>query len=79
MAAGDVVFLYTDGITEAQNRRGEMFGVVRLEAALRKAAGLPANAIIERVFAEVEGFATGVPQADDMTAIALKIEEFPGR
>jgi hypothetical protein len=70
---GDVLLLYTDGITEAVNRRGELFDVKRLESVLRAAAGLPAQGILDRVFAEVGRFAAGVPQADDMTAIALKI------
>ncbi len=72
---GDVLFLYTDGITEAANRQGEMFGVDRLENTLRSAKSQPAEGIIKRVFEEVRRFSGGIPQSDDMTAIALKIED----
>lgn len=76
---GDLLFLYTDGITEASNRSGEMFGVERLSSTLRAVTSLPAAGIIERVFAEVRRFAAGTPQSDDMTAIVLKIEDAPAR
>jgi phosphoserine phosphatase RsbU/P len=76
---GDLVFLYTDGLVEAHNRHGGMFGLDRLVETVRQAADRKAEVIIDQVFEEVLSFSAGVPQADDMTAVALKIGEPVGR
>jgi sigma-B regulation protein RsbU (phosphoserine phosphatase) len=73
LAAGDMLFLYTDGVTEAENRKGDLFGQERLEAALRAAGGLPARALIEHVVAAVNAFADGAPQSDDITCVAVVV------
>jgi serine phosphatase RsbU (regulator of sigma subunit) len=67
---GDVVLLFTDGVTEATSAAGEMFGEERLEAALSRHAGRPAAEITEEILEEVRQF-VGV-QADDITVLALK-------
>jgi len=68
---GDVLLLYTDGITEAQNRRGEQFGEKRLQQVIRPAAGRPAKEILDAVLAEVRDFTGGAPAQDDITLVAL--------
>lgn len=66
---GDMLFLYTDGVTEAQSKE-ELFGEARLEAAL--ASGVAdAKGACHVVQMAVEAFAAGEPQADDMTMLAL--------
>jgi serine phosphatase RsbU (regulator of sigma subunit)/CHASE2 domain-containing sensor protein len=73
LAPGDMLFLYTDGVTEAENRTEELFGGERLEAALREARGKPARAVVEHVAAQVTAFADGAPQSDDITCVAVVV------
>jgi sigma-B regulation protein RsbU (phosphoserine phosphatase) len=73
---GDRVVLYTDGINEAANAGGELFGDERLIAAIQ---GLPlhlsSEEITERLLAEVRGFLNGVEAGDDMTVLVLRVLE----
>lgn len=70
---GDVVVFYTDGITEARNDAGELFGVERLEAAvMAHRAGEP-EALIAAVLAELERFAGDNGNEDDRTIVAMKV------
>jgi len=72
LAPGEAIYLYTDGVTEAANRKDKLFTEERLEAVLRVDAGHPTKAIIEAVAAAVRSFADGAPQADDITALAIR-------
>jgi phosphoserine phosphatase RsbU/P len=72
LAPGEQIYLYTDGVTEAANRKDELFTEERLEAVLRDVAGHPANAIIKAVADAVLSFAGGAPQSDDITALAMR-------
>lgn len=72
---GDCLLFYTDGVTEAMNKRDELFGNDRLEAALRDAFGhneRPTSEVIEHVLHTVEEFAADAPQADDITMLACR-------
>jgi anti-sigma regulatory factor (Ser/Thr protein kinase) len=77
LAKGDALFLYTDGITEAFNAKGEQYGEKRLlsflEGADRKQS---ADSIIQQVHSQVKEFAKGAVQSDDMTMLAMKINGF---
>ena len=68
----DLLFVYTDGVTEAIDPAGEMFSEERLEAMLTAAGSVPAEAIVADVFAAVKRFEDGAEQADDVTALALR-------
>jgi len=70
---GDVLFLYTDGVTEAMNQRKELFGEQRLLAALNAGGDSPLKELLPAVKREVDNFADGTEQADDITMLALKI------
>ena len=71
---GDTVLFLTDGLTEAQNRDAEEFGMERVFQICCQRRGEPAEALLQRLFAAVERFVGGHPQYDDMTAAALKLE-----
>jgi len=71
LAAGDLLFLYTDGVTEAEDQQAAQFGMERLEKALSEGADQPARQIVENVMARVAEFANGAPQSDDITCAAL--------
>ena len=69
---GETLFLYTDGVTEAVNVNDNEFEMDRLAKCLQRVHGLPLTEIIQQVVSEVESFSSGVPQADDITILALK-------
>ncbi|HVW00855.1 MAG TPA: PP2C family protein-serine/threonine phosphatase, partial [Planctomycetaceae bacterium] len=71
---GDQLVFYTDGITEAHNARGELFGVERLDAELQT-CGLHAGALMDSVLAAVERFADGRAADDDRTLIVARVVE----
>jgi serine phosphatase RsbU (regulator of sigma subunit) len=73
LAAGDVVFFYTDGCVEAEDATGDMFGSERLEAALAAAAGQGADQVMAHVEAEVSRFRAGVELQDDATMMVVKV------
>jgi hypothetical protein len=70
LAAGDVVVLYTDGVTEVRRRRQEVFGHRELLDVLRACVGLDPDAIAERVEQAVLAAAAGKPR-DDIAILAL--------
>lgn len=78
---GDILVLYTDGITEAQNPHQSMFGEARLYQAIRAAAQTGTGSRSERVRAailrELELFTAGAPQSDDITLLVLTRLEQP--
>ena len=67
---GDVVLLFTDGITEATNGNGEMYGQLRLEQALNHYADLPVGKLLDKVMGDVNAFQE--EQLDDMTLLVIK-------
>jgi serine phosphatase RsbU (regulator of sigma subunit) len=73
IACGDVIVLYTDGITEAMDRSGELFGDAALARVLSSQRDLDAAGIRERVLREVRAFVGDAEQHDDMTMVVLKI------
>jgi sigma-B regulation protein RsbU (phosphoserine phosphatase) len=70
---GDVLFLYTDGVTEASNQVLEQFGSLRLADALQKSASLGVADIVQTVRQGLEAFGGGRALEDDTTFIALKV------
>ena len=73
LESGDVLFFYTDGVTEAMNGDREMFGEQRLLSAANRNRGASVNELLKSVKGEVDNFADGAEQADDITMLALKI------
>ncbi len=69
---GDCVALYSDGVNEANDQDEQEFGMDRLKAALVKRRKKSAQDIVDGLFEEVDAFATGAPQYDDITALVAK-------
>lgn len=67
---GDIIMLFTDGITEAINSDGEMYGQARLEQALNHYADLPVGKLMTNIINDVERFQA--EQLDDITLIVMK-------
>jgi serine phosphatase RsbU (regulator of sigma subunit) len=88
LGQGDVLMVYSDGITESQNCAGEEFGYGRLEDELRRAAGVasdrsattqtpgpqgrPADGVLFSVLGAVQDFAAACPLVDDMTLAVVR-------
>jgi sigma-B regulation protein RsbU (phosphoserine phosphatase) len=73
LATGDVLLLYTDGITEAVNPQGQPFGEDGLAAVVRQATDLPARELTQRLWGALQGFMSGGPLDDDVTAVAVRV------
>lgn len=71
LGSGDLLLLYTDGVTEAMNPRDELFGEARLLATLAAAPGGAAGAI-DAVREAMKHFCDGRPPSDDVTLLALR-------
>ena len=69
---GDTLLLYTDGVTEAADRAGNLFSEQGVEAYLRGAAGLSPKEVINGLVAETRKFIGEAPQSDDITALAAQ-------
>jgi sigma-B regulation protein RsbU (phosphoserine phosphatase) len=73
LLAGQVLVIGTDGIWEACNREGEMFGKQRLKEVIRRNAAASAENILNNVFQEQAHFSRGVKSEDDITLVVVKI------
>lgn len=72
MMPGDTLLLYTDGISEAQNEQGELFGEDRLREIIKNNYEMSANEIAYKVLEEVQLFSTNSIYTDDKTVVVIK-------
>jgi serine phosphatase RsbU (regulator of sigma subunit)/Flp pilus assembly protein TadD len=68
---GDLLLLYTDGVTEAQNQQGEFYGDGRLVEVLQRGRGQSASAVRDLILEELRGHVGEAPQFDDITLMVL--------
>ena len=69
---GDMIFQYTDGITEATDANKELFGEERLTEALNASPSVRPEELLHRVREKINGFVKDAPQFDDITMLALR-------
>lgn len=74
LQTGDLLILYTDGVTEAQNESGDMFGRGRLCDIMHAMQQEPPRAIIDAVLREVAAFTGSTVQEDDVTMVVMTVE-----
>ena len=72
LAPGDMLVLYTDGVTEATNADGEEFGESRLLATLESNSRLPVGPLLQAVVEAVQQFSNGSEQQDDITLVIAR-------
>ncbi len=72
LAPGDLLAIYSDGVTEAEGPGRGLFGEERLLAALMDARGVPAGEALEAVLRAVEAFSGGGEPADDLSLIVVR-------
>ena len=75
---GSSLFLFTDGLSEAENARHELFGDLRVEEATRNIAPLSAREQIESVYESVREHVQDAAQSDDLTMLCIKYMGYPG-
>lgn len=73
LAPGDLLLVYTDGITETRNARGEELGDARLIAEARRRRGASAAELVDAVFAACDRFGRGGDHMDDRVVMAIKV------
>jgi sigma-B regulation protein RsbU (phosphoserine phosphatase) len=71
LAPGDLLLLFTDGVTEAESSQSGQYGMERLERAILEMRGQRARSVVEHVVNGVAEFAQGAPQSDDITCVAI--------
>ena len=72
LEAGDTLFLYTDGITEAADNDYRLYGEQRLRSALENIQGRSLSAVLKDVRDDVATFVSGAEQSDDLTALCVR-------
>jgi sigma-B regulation protein RsbU (phosphoserine phosphatase) len=74
LSPGDIIVLYTDGITEAMNTESDLFGDLRLSRIVEEHGHLESGELRERIMREIEAFVGPADQHDDMTMILIKVD-----
>ncbi len=72
---GDRLLLYTDGVTEAHSRGNGLYGTKRLETVLEDSKDAPGEEVLKSILDDINAFAEGTPQFDDITMVVLTIKE----
>jgi sigma-B regulation protein RsbU (phosphoserine phosphatase) len=71
---GDVILLYTDGVTEALNTKREIFGMRRLMRVVQQNHKIDSEELINAIYSYMLEFIDGAPQSDDLTLIVIKVK-----
>jgi sigma-B regulation protein RsbU (phosphoserine phosphatase) len=71
----DIFVFFSDGILDATNRAGELFGRTRLEKIISECSSQPAESIVKSIFKAARDHASGVETFDDQTVVAIKVKE----
>lgn len=69
---GDIVVWYSDGLTEARDAAGKLYGPQRLSAAMQANSQLSAEALRDAILADARAFMAGQPQRDDITVVVAE-------
>ena len=72
LESGSMLFLYTDGLTEARSPEHKLFGLDRVMSALGGLAALTPEQLLQKMTREVHAFVEGADQSDDLTMLALR-------
>ena len=75
---GDVFVLFSDGILDARNRRGELFGRTRVETIIAECAARSADCVVDSLFKAASEHSAGVETFDDQTVVAIKVKDHTG-
>jgi sigma-B regulation protein RsbU (phosphoserine phosphatase) len=74
MKPGDMFVFFSDGILDARNRSGELFGRGRVEKIIGECVGKSADCVVDSLFQAVVDHAAGVETFDDQTVVAIRVK-----
>lgn len=74
LSKGDILFLYTDGVTECKNRYGEMYGLNRLSSLIEESQNLTPELLVKGVMSGLKDFKGETKQADDISLMAIQFK-----
>ena len=74
IAPGDLLVLFTDGISDAESPERQDFGEQAIKEAVASSKDLTPEEIVEIVLSAADAFAAGAPQHDDMTVVVAKVQ-----
>jgi len=77
---GDTIVVFTDGVTEAQNKNGDLFGEETMKKVFEERCGseMTSERQVEEILSAVNEFAGGAPQSDDITVLAIRAKLHDG-
>jgi len=75
MKPGDMFVFFSDGILDARDRTGEMFGRGRVEKIIAKCGGQSADCVVDSLFKAAAEHSAGVETFDDQTVVAIKVKD----
>ena len=78
MKPGDMFVFFSDGILDARNRKGELFGRGRVEKLVLECAGKSADCVVNTLFKAAAEHSAGVESFDDQTVVAIKVKDSTG-
>ena len=78
MTPGDMFVFFSDGILDARNRKGELFGRGRAEKIIAECASRSADCVVDRLFKAAAEHSAGVETFDDQTVVAIKVRDGAG-
>jgi sigma-B regulation protein RsbU (phosphoserine phosphatase) len=76
---GEMFVFFSDGILDARNKAGDMFGRHRVEKIIAQCTEVSADCVVESLFKAVAEHAAGVETFDDQTVVAIKVKGSPGK
>ena len=76
LVPGDILLLYTDGVTEAADSNGEMFGIDRLANLLENIHKEPLQNIIDTIYRSIISYSGTNRLDDDVSLVAMRVEQF---
>jgi phosphoserine phosphatase RsbU/P len=77
MKPGDMFVFFSDGILDARNRRGQLFGRSRVEQLVLECAAKSADCVVNSLFKAAAEHSAGVESFDDQTVVAIKVKDGP--
>jgi serine phosphatase RsbU (regulator of sigma subunit) len=72
--SGDLVIFYTDGVVEAMNKKGKMYGFERFLEVIKNNNGLDAEIFMEKLIDDINSFVGKAEQHDDLTIVVIKVD-----
>jgi sigma-B regulation protein RsbU (phosphoserine phosphatase) len=73
MKPGDMFVFFSDGILDARNRKGELFGRTRVETIIAECSGKSADCVVDALFKASAEHSAGVEAFDDQTVVAIRV------